>query len=82
MVEDDSGTPSSLVESLRRSGALAILDEVAEVQVLIEFPFGAGWQSETGCSRFVRLRSPVEGFSYALVRDATDEPVEQRSGLE
>lgn len=76
MLEGQSGTPSSLVESLRRREQLALLDEVSEAQVLIEFPFGPEWQKETGCRRFVRLRNPVDGFKYALVRSAHPPPAD------
>jgi hypothetical protein len=67
---DHNGTPGGLIEMLRRVGGLALLDEVAENQVLIEYPFAEGWREETGCRRFVRLREPVDGCEYALVRAA------------
>ncbi len=66
--DDESGTPWAMIESLRRSGALLVLDEVSEQSVLVEFPFGESWQVRTGCIRFVRLRETVDGATHALVR--------------
>jgi hypothetical protein len=63
-----SGTPTGLIEALRRSGGLVVLDDVAAEKVLIEFPFAEAWRKETGCTRFVRLREEVDGARYALVR--------------
>jgi hypothetical protein len=65
---DSSGTPSGLIEALRRSGDLVVLDGVAAEKVLIEFPFAEAWRKETGCTRFVRLRGEIDGARYALVR--------------
>lgn len=70
MAPESSGTPGSLLEMLRRGGALAVFDEIAENQVLIEYPFSESWREETGCKRFVRLRQPIDGFEYALIRGA------------
>lgn len=66
--EGDSGTPVSLLASAGRDGRLLLLDAVVEEEVLVEFPFGAEWRNRTGCNRFVRLRRPVDGAVYALVR--------------
>lgn len=63
-----NGMPGGLIEMLRRSGGLVVLDEVPAEKVLIEFPFAAAWSEQTGCVRFVRLREKVDGADYALVR--------------
>ena len=70
MALEQDGTPGGLIEMLRRVGGLAVLEEVAESQVLIEYPFAESWREETGYGRFVRLREPVDGCEYALVRAA------------
>jgi cyclopropane fatty-acyl-phospholipid synthase-like methyltransferase len=71
---DDSGTPSAFVEQLRRRREVLVLDSVAATDVLIEFPMGRVWRDETGCQRFVRLRQPIDGKNYALVRQSGDQP--------
>jgi hypothetical protein len=65
---DSTGTPVGLIEALRRSGGVVVLEEVAAEMVLIEFPFAEAWRKETGCARFVRLREEVDGARYALIR--------------
>jgi hypothetical protein len=67
--EDRSGTPGALLESLRSSGVLILLEEVADGAVLVEYPLGEDWRARTGYSRFVRLREASEGgATHALVR--------------
>jgi hypothetical protein len=65
---DRSGTPGAMLEALKRNGGLVVLEKLDEEQVLIEFPFGEPWRTETGCRRFVRLREPIDGAAFALVR--------------
>jgi hypothetical protein len=71
VINESSGTPTGLIEALRRSGGLVVLDDVNAEKVLIEFPFAEAWQKETGCARFVRLREEIDGARYALVRAPT-----------
>lgn len=61
---DFSGTPIALIESARRRGTLEIRERVQPTEILIEFPFGDVPREQTGCSRFVRLRSG----NYSLIR--------------
>lgn len=68
MRHNGSGTPSALLESLRRNAQVTTLDTVPEEQVLIEFPFTEEWQTATGARRFIRLRQAVDGCHYALVK--------------
>jgi hypothetical protein len=67
---DRSGTPWALLETLKRNGRLVVLERLDEDQVLIEFPFAEPWRSESGCQRFVRLRRPVDGAAFALIRES------------
>jgi hypothetical protein len=67
--QDASGTPAALIEQARRSGGLALVDSVDEGDVLVDYPLGEVWRAQTGCSRFVELRSRGGGKRYALVRD-------------
>jgi hypothetical protein len=62
--DDFSGAPIALIEAARRRNCLDVRDEVEDHEVLIEFPFGLVPQEQTGCSRFVRLRSG----RYGLIR--------------
>jgi hypothetical protein len=66
--DDRSGTPAALLESIGRQGRLLVLEVVEEGEVLVDFPFGAHWQEQTGCQRFVRLRRPIDGAVYALIQ--------------
>ncbi|HEX5527705.1 MAG TPA: hypothetical protein VFX44_10995 [Solirubrobacterales bacterium] len=74
MTADTTGTPGSLIETLRRNGSLLTLEEIDEGDVLIDFPFAGRWREETGCHRFVRLRKPIDGIHYALVKGAAASP--------
>lgn len=60
--DDHSGTPVALIELARRSGRLELRDEVDADEIVIEFPFGPVPQEQTGCSRFLRLRSGNYGL--------------------
>ncbi len=64
---DVSGTPAGLIELARRNGDLALLDEVDEAEILVEFPMSDRWRRQTGYVRFVRLRRRRQGKRYALV---------------
>ena len=66
--ENDSGTPAALLEAIGSHDLLLDLPDVEDVDVLVEFPFGPEWQEHTGRRRFVRLRRPIDGLSYALIR--------------
>jgi hypothetical protein len=61
---DLSGTPVALIEAARRRARLEVRDAVEPEEILIEFPLGSVPKEQTGCSRFVRLRTG----KYALVR--------------
>ena len=65
---DASGTPAALIESVRRKGDLAVVEDLDDSEISVEFPMGEIWRAQTGCSRFVRLSRPIDGKRYALVR--------------
>jgi cyclopropane fatty-acyl-phospholipid synthase-like methyltransferase len=65
---DESGTPAALIELARQHRDLVVLDGVRTEAVLVEYPMGRIWRAETQCVRFVRLRTPLDGKRYALVR--------------
>jgi hypothetical protein len=65
---DDSGTPAALIEMARKQDDLVVIETVDADDVEVEYPMGVIWRRQTGCSRFVRLRVPRDGRSYALVR--------------
>jgi hypothetical protein len=69
---DWSGTPAALIEQARRRGNLAVLDDIADADILVEYPMGPLWQEQTGCARFVQLRPGLRAEQYALVRKAAD----------
>jgi hypothetical protein len=65
---DHSATPAALIELARVNDDLVLLDDVEAEQVLIEFPMGERWRRQTGYERFIRLRRPIDGRRYALIR--------------
>lgn len=76
VARDFSGTPIFLLDQAHRRADLTVLDEVEAGDVLIEYPLDPHWRDQVGCSRFVRLRRPKNGKSYALVKGAA--PVRSR----
>jgi hypothetical protein len=68
--DDWSGTPGALIEQARRSRNLAVVDDIEEKDILVEYPMGQLWKEQTGCERFVQLRPGLRRETYALVRNA------------
>lgn len=73
-----SGTPTALIEHVRRLGDLVVLDRVPENEVLIEYPLAPEWRQRLEAERFVQLREPRDGRRYALVRNGPSEPSKRR----
>lgn len=68
LTANHSGTPYGLVELARRTGDLLLAEDDGDLDLLVEYPFSDIWQEQTGYARFARLRTPVEGKKYALIR--------------
>lgn len=69
---DESGTPAALIELARSRDDLVVLEAISDEQVLVEWPMGQIWRRQTRCARFARLRTPIDGCRYALVRAQPD----------
>jgi cyclopropane fatty-acyl-phospholipid synthase-like methyltransferase len=75
---DQSGTPTALIEHVRRLGDLVVLDRVSRDEVLIEYPLAPTWRRRLEAERFVQLREPRDGRHYALIRNGSSEPPKRR----
>lgn len=67
---DSSGTPIALLELVRAAGDLVVAPSLKDDEVLVEYPLSPGWRRRLGVTRFVRLRRPRKGKSYAVVSKA------------
>jgi SAM-dependent methyltransferase len=71
IARDHSGTPIFLLDQARRHGDLALLGEVDQSEVVIEYSLDPQWREQLGYARFVRLRHPQDGKWHALAKKAS-----------